>query len=131
LADAKNWSEFSLHKYPSKKWEETDVEVDITHCGCVPFALITLLRLIRLGSVCGSDVHTLSAGWGNYETPCVVGHEIVGIAKRVGSAVKGIKVGDRVGVGAQIASCYECDLCQNNNENYCPGMIDTYVRRPC
>jgi alcohol dehydrogenase (NADP+) len=34
-ADAKKWSDFSLVKYPSKKWEETDVEIAITHCGCV------------------------------------------------------------------------------------------------
>jgi alcohol dehydrogenase (NADP+) len=78
--------------------------------------------------VCGSDVHTLTAGWGAYDVPCVVGHEIVGTATRVGSAVKSIKIGDRVGVGAQIGSCYKCECCENDNENYCPDMIDTYVR---
>lgn len=54
-------------------------------------------------------------------------HEIAGTAVRVGSKVKGIKVGDRVGVGAQCASCYECNLCKNDNECYCPKQIDTYV----
>lgn len=57
-------------------------------------------------------------------------HEIAGTAVRVGSKVKGIKVGDRVGVGAQCASCYECNLCKNDNECYCPKQIDTYVRVP-
>jgi hypothetical protein len=99
-------------KYPSKKWEETDVEIAITHCG-----------------VCGSDVHTITGGWGDIPLPTVVGHEIIGIAKRVGNQVKsGIKVGDRVGVGAQIASCYECKLCKTDNENYCAKKVDTYVR---
>ena len=56
-------------------------------------------------------------------------HEIVGLAVRVGSRVRsGIKIGDRVGVGAQIASCYNCKYCESDNENYCPQMIDTYVR---
>lgn len=54
-------------------------------------------------------------------------HEIVGKAVRVGSKVKGVKVGDRVGVGAQIGSCYDCKDCNNANENYCPKQIDTYV----
>lgn len=55
-------------------------------------------------------------------------HEIVGIAVRVGSKVKGINVGDRVGVGAHINSCHECHLCRNDNENYCSKMVNTYVR---
>lgn len=53
-------------------------------------------------------------------------HEIAGTAVRVGSQVEGIKVGDRVGLGAQIASCYDCHLCTHDNENYCPKRIDTY-----
>ena len=30
------------------------------------------------------------------------------------------------GVGAQVQSCMECDRCLNDNENYCPKMVDTY-----
>lgn len=108
---------------------------------------------MEITRVCGSDVHTLSSGWGAIEVPLVVGyvpaflsflslgpssffytkrltcnisHEIAGTAVRVGSAVKDIKVGDRVGVGAMIASCYDCGLCKNDNENYCAKRIDTY-----
>ena len=47
--------------------------------------------------------------------PVVVGHEIVGKAVRVGSQIKHIKVGDRVGVGAQSGSCAnqkgDCEAC--------------------
>ncbi|EJD06256.1 GroES-like protein [Fomitiporia mediterranea MF3/22] len=109
ITDANLWKNFSIVEYPSKKWAETDVEIAITHCG-----------------VCASDVHTLSSGWGAINVPLVVGHEIAGTAVRVGSQVKGIKVGDRVGVGAQIASCYDCKLCTHDNENYCAKRIDTY-----
>jgi D-arabinose 1-dehydrogenase-like Zn-dependent alcohol dehydrogenase len=43
----------------------------------------------------------------------VVGHEIVGVAIRVGKDVKHVKVGDIVGVGAQNDSCLECDQCKH------------------
>jgi alcohol dehydrogenase (NADP+) len=32
--------------YEPKPWEETDVDIEITHCG-----------------ICGSDLHTLRSGW--------------------------------------------------------------------
>lgn len=35
------WKEFE-----PKPWEETDVDIKITHCG-----------------ICGSDLHTLRSGW--------------------------------------------------------------------
>jgi alcohol dehydrogenase (NADP+) len=79
-------------------------------------------------------VHTLNGGWGELTPPVIAGHEIVGIATRVGSQVDtGIKVGDRVGVGAQVGSCYSCKLCKSENENYCPKKVDTYVSgsHPC
>lgn len=59
-----------------------------------------------------------------------MGHEIVGQAVRVGSQVKGIKVGDRVGVGAQGDSCLsrfgKCHECEEGEENYCPKIVWAY-----
>lgn len=55
--------------------------------------------------------------------PLAVGHEVIGKAVKVGSKVKTVKAGDRVGVGAQIWSCMECQNCKNDNENYCPKMV--------
>lgn len=60
---------------------------------------------------------------------CVVGHEIVGTAVRVGSNVKHVKPGDRVGVGAQARTCLQndCPECSNHKESYCSReMINTY-----
>lgn len=56
--------------------------------------------------------------------PCCVGHEIVGVAVRVGSKAEGdIKVGDRVGVGAQSDACLgrlgDCEECASGLEQYC------------
>ncbi|KAK0336081.1 hypothetical protein LTR02_004500 [Friedmanniomyces endolithicus] len=102
------WGEFP-HVKP---FEETDVDIQITHCG-----------------ICGSDVHTLSSGWGPTTYPCCVGHEIIGKAVRVGSKVeKGIKVGDRVGVGAQNSSCLkpDCAECSDKLENYCQHIVTTF-----
>lgn len=58
--------------------------------------------------------------------PLCVGHEVVGKVEKVGASVKDFKVGDRAGVGAQVWSCIVCDLCKENNENYCPHKVDTY-----
>ena len=55
--------------------------------------------------------------------PLCVGHEVIGKAVKVGPKVTTIKVGDRVGVGAQIASCLECYNCTHDNENYCPKQV--------
>jgi alcohol dehydrogenase (NADP+) len=63
------------------------------------------------------------------QSACVVGHEIVGTAVRVGKNVSHIKPGDRVGVGAQARSCMQstCPDCSSNNENYCTkGNVSTY-----
>lgn len=58
--------------YEPKPWQETDVDIEISHCG-----------------ICGSDLHTLRSGWKPTDYPCCVGHEIVGKAVRVGSKAKG------------------------------------------
>ncbi|KAK1970534.1 zinc-binding dehydrogenase [Colletotrichum sublineola] len=101
-------------EYEPKPWEETDVDIQITHSG-----------------VCGSDIHVLRSGWGPAPYPVCVGHEIVGVAVRVGSKAEGdIKVGDRVGVGAQSDSCLgrqgPCQPCESKNEQYCPKSVHTY-----
>jgi alcohol dehydrogenase (NADP+) len=98
-------------EYTPKPFEETDVDIKITHCG-----------------ICGSDLHTLRSGWGPSLYPVCVGHEIVGTAVRVGSKAEGgIKVGDRVGVGAQSSSCLrpDCEQCANDDECYCQNHQTT------
>lgn len=115
-------SPLTFTTFTPKPFEDTDVEIDISHCG-----------------ICGTDLHTLRSGWGPADYPCVVGHEIIGVVRRVGSAVslassspsQHIQPGDRVGVGAQSASCLrpDCDACADRHENYCPRMTGTYNSR--
>lgn len=59
-------------EYTPKTWEETDVDIEISHCG-----------------ICGSDLHTLRSGWAPTNYPCCVGHEIVGKAVKVGKHAEG------------------------------------------
>jgi len=99
-------------EYQPKPWSEDDVDIQITHCG-----------------ICASDLHTLRSGWGETDYPQVVGHEIVGKVVKAGKNVKHLKVGDRVGVGAQSGSCLNCEFCHERREPYCNGMVGTYNGR--
>lgn len=97
-------------QYTPKKWTETDVEIKIECCG-----------------VCASDLHTARSGWGPTRYPCLVGHEIVGTVAKLGKDVKHLKVGQRVGVGAQSGSCLECNACKHGDEPWCEkGLVGTY-----
>lgn len=54
-----------------------------------------------LSGICGSDLATICAKGSTYfspltSTPFVLGHEVVGIVKEVGSEASGVKVGDRI-----------------------------------
>jgi len=109
ITDKSQWSTFHKQELPLKPFGPHDIDIAVSACG-----------------VCGSDVHTITGGWGDFPVPLAVGHEIVGRAVRVGSAVKSISVGDRVGVGAQIWADLTCDNCKANQENYCPNSLDTY-----
>lgn len=106
VAGPKTWSDFQKQELTPKPFGPDDIDVQIEACG-----------------VCGSDVHTITGGWGDFEGPLCVGHEIVGKAVRVGDDVKSIKEGDRVGVGAQVWSCLKCPQCKSANENYCPHLV--------
>ncbi|KAK1716701.1 chaperonin 10-like protein [Colletotrichum acutatum] len=103
------WQEFE-----PKEWEDTDIDIKVTHSG-----------------VCGTDLHTLRSGWYSAPYPICVGHEIVGIAIRVGTkAIGDIKAGDRVGVGAQANACLgrfgPCKACDGGKESYCKKPVHTY-----
>ncbi|KAJ9116270.1 hypothetical protein QFC24_006787 [Naganishia onofrii] len=104
-------TDFSVQSYKLKTPGPRDVTLSIEYCG-----------------VCGSDVHTVTGGWGPLSSDFVVpGHEVVGTVTFVGEDAKDeFKVGQRVGVGAQVFSCLDCKRCKTDNEQYCPKQVDTY-----
>lgn len=79
-----------------------DVEVQVEHCG-----------------LCHSDLSMLNNEWGMSQFPAVFGHEAVGRIVAVGSAVKGLKVGQRVGVGWNSVSCMHCRQCLSGDQHLC------------
>ncbi|KAI6088874.1 GroES-like protein [Hypoxylon rubiginosum] len=109
IPSAEEWNHPKRFEFKPKPFGDYDIDVKIIACG-----------------VCGSDVHTATGGWGNKNWPLVPGHEIIGHAVKVGPKVTTVKVGDRVGVGAQISACLECNICKEDNETYCKQQLDTY-----
>ncbi|OBA59397.1 alcohol dehydrogenase [Mycobacterium sp. 1100029.7] len=82
---------------------------------------------IKFAGICHSDIHTAKAEWGQPNYPLVVGHEIAGVVREVGSEVTKYKVGDHVGVGCMVNSCGQCSSCKAGIEQYCKrGATFTY-----
>lgn len=80
-------------------------------------------------AICGSDLHLYSGSIPTMERGDILGHEFMGEVIELGSAVKQLKVGDRVVVPFPIAcgNCYFCkrqwfSLCDNSNPN--AGMLE-------
>lgn len=109
VKSADTWRELHKQEFDPKPFGDFDIDIKIECCG-----------------VCSSDIHTVRGDWGAQPYPLAVGHEIVGKAIKVGSKVDTVKVGDRVGVGAQSYSCLDCKQCKNDNETYCKDQLDTY-----
>jgi len=79
--------------------------------------------------LCHSDLHMLDNEWQMTRYPFVPGHEVVGIVREVGSAVRNVAVGDRVGVGWQCGSCNHCEWCRSGLEHLCTEAQGTCVQR--
>lgn len=75
-------------------------------------------------AICGSDLHLYNGFMPSMMKGDIVGHEFMGEIVEVGSAVKNLRVGDRVVVPFPIAcgQCFFCkkemySLCENSNPN--------------
>lgn len=79
---------------------------------------------ITTTAICGSDLHLYDGYVPTMEQGDILGHEFMGEVVELGSAVKNVKVGDRVVVPFPIAcgGCFFCkqkltSLCDNSNPN--------------
>lgn len=112
VADPDDWLHPKKISFAPKSFDDHDVDIKIIACG-----------------VCGSDTHCAGSHWGRVMKNQVVGHEVIGTIVKLGPKCNsGLKVGDRVGVGAQALSCMKCEICLSGNENYCldPLRVGTY-----
>lgn len=79
--------------------------------------------------ICHSDLSMLQNDWGNAKFPLVPGHEVVGTISAVGSEVKGLEIGQRVGLGWFSGSCKHCHTCLSGDHNLCGSGEETIVNR--
>lgn len=88
------------------------VQVKIEYCG-----------------ICHSDLSMIDNAWGNSSYPLVPGHEVIGTIEAVGTQVKGLNVGDRVGLGWFVGSCLSCHTCLSGHHHLCSDVEQIIVGR--
>jgi uncharacterized zinc-type alcohol dehydrogenase-like protein len=89
-----------------------EVEIKVSHCG-----------------ICHSDLSMRNNDWGMTVFPFVGGHEAVGEIVATGENVKGVSVGDKVGLGWNAQSCMHCEQCLSGFQINCPNLVATIVER--
>ncbi|MBP6899586.1 MAG: zinc-dependent alcohol dehydrogenase [Burkholderiaceae bacterium] len=91
-----------------------------------------VLLQVRACGVCHSDLHILDG-----DTPAfkpitkpelIPGHEVVGTVLRLGTGVRQLALGQRVGVAWMHWSCGQCELCRDGMENLCRQTSITGLR---
>jgi uncharacterized zinc-type alcohol dehydrogenase-like protein len=87
-----------------------EVEVAVEHCG-----------------LCHSDLSVLNNDWGISQYPAILGHEVVGRISALGPNAKGLKIGQRVGVGWNSGSCMHCHQCMSGDHHLCAEVRPTIV----
>ena len=71
--------------------------------------------------ICTSDSHTVRGAIGDRHN-LTLGHESVGVVERLGAAVEGFQVGQRVAVNA-ITPCYVCENCLRGFPSQCTESL--------
>ncbi|WP_312284842.1 NADPH-dependent aldehyde reductase Ahr [Yokenella regensburgei] len=108
-------AELEVWEYDAGELLPDDVEVEVDYCG-----------------ICHSDLSMIDNEWGISQYPLVAGHEVIGHVAALGSAAqsKGLKIGQRVGVGWTARSCGHCDACISGNQINClEGSTATIMNR--
>ena len=88
------------------------VEINVEYCG-----------------VCHSDLSMLDNEWRRTVYPFVPGHEVVGTISAMGNQTKGLKIGQRVGLGWRSGSCTCCAQCISGEPHLCRHGEETIVGR--
>jgi alcohol dehydrogenase, propanol-preferring len=90
-----------------------------------------VLIQVEACGVCHSDLHVADGDWPQFarivKRPLILGHEIAGRVVEKGTAVTGVKIGERVGVPWVYWTCGACEFCREGNENLCTKQKITGV----
>ena len=85
-----------------------------------------ILVKIEACGVCHTDLHAASGDWPvKPNPPFIPGHEGVGFVAEVGSGVKHVKAGDRVGIPWLYSACGHCPHCLGGWETLCESQQNT------
>ena len=79
-----------------------------------------LVKMMRLG-ICGSDIHVYHGKHPYTKYPVTQGHEVSGQIVKVGSAVQGLSVGQKVVLEPQV-TCGKCYPCTHGKYNLCNSL---------
>src|SRR5687767_2461381 len=79
--------------------------------------------------ICHTGLNIIDNEYGTGRNHLVPGHEIVGEVIRTGSDVKGVRVGDKVGVGWFSESCMHCAQGMDGKHHFCSKAEQTSVGR--
>lgn len=98
------------YSYDPGPLADDEVQVVVEYCG-----------------VCHSDQSMIDNEWGLTQYPFIPGHEVVGRIEQVGDRVKGLQVGQRVGIGWYKGSCMHCAPCMEGSHNLCGSARPTII----
>jgi propanol-preferring alcohol dehydrogenase len=79
--------------------------------------------------VCRTDLHVVDGELPDPKVPIIPGHEIVGRIDLLGAGVKGLKIGERVGIPWLGHTCGVCPYCIGGQENLCDHPLFTGYTR--
>ena len=89
-----------------------EVEIKVDYCG-----------------LCHTDLSMLDNDWGMSQYPFVPGHEVAGTISALGGETKGLRVGQKVGLGWYSRSCLSCHECLSGDQHLCSTAQGTIVGR--
>ncbi len=92
------------YQFDAGELQAHQVEVKVEYCG-----------------LCHSDLSVINNDWRSSTYPVIAGHEIIGTITALGTEAKGLKLGQRVGIGWTAESCQACDPCIGGNQVLCTG----------
>lgn len=105
-------AKFEPFEFEAGELGNEEIEIKVDYCG-----------------ICHSDLSMRNNEWRLTEFPFVGGHEIVGKVTAMGENVKGLEIGDTVGLGWNAATCGHCDNCISGFHINCPNLVGTIVER--
>src|SRR3990167_6864791 len=88
-----------------------------------------VLIAVKSCGVCRTDLHIVDGELDCPKLPLILGHQIVGTVKALGSKVTSFHIGQRVGVPWLGGCCNLCEFCLEGKENLCDEGVFTGYQR--